>query len=106
MGREARVEFEAKYTAEANYLRLMEIYRRAMEHARARTRMKRIQVKRTPKAPERFRPDKVAIGGVGVSVVNYDTSVRWIEAWAVRRESRMVSICPASGIVTARVDRD
>jgi glycosyltransferase involved in cell wall biosynthesis len=32
MGREARAEYEAKYTAERNYEMLMDIYRRAMEN--------------------------------------------------------------------------
>lgn len=32
MGREARAEFEAKYTAEANYRQLMEIYQLALGH--------------------------------------------------------------------------
>lgn len=30
MGREARAQYEAKYTAERNYPMLMEIYRRAL----------------------------------------------------------------------------
>ena len=37
MGREARREFEAKYTAEANYLQLMNIYRRAVQGQSAAT---------------------------------------------------------------------
>lgn len=36
MGREARREYELKYTAERNYEQLMAIYRMAIEHARVR----------------------------------------------------------------------
>jgi hypothetical protein len=36
MGREARAEYEANYTAERNYEMLMKIYRLAIERARAR----------------------------------------------------------------------
>jgi glycosyltransferase involved in cell wall biosynthesis len=36
MGREARAEFEAKYTAERNYQMLMEVYAAAIAHARGR----------------------------------------------------------------------
>lgn len=36
MGREARLEYEAKYTAERNYLLLMDIYRRAIDEAGVR----------------------------------------------------------------------
>lgn len=36
MGREARREYEEKYTAERNYQQLMEIYRMAIERARSR----------------------------------------------------------------------
>jgi glycosyltransferase involved in cell wall biosynthesis len=36
MGREARAEFEAKYTADMNYRRLMEIYELAVERGRER----------------------------------------------------------------------
>jgi glycosyltransferase involved in cell wall biosynthesis len=35
MRREARAEFEAKYTAEINYLALMEIYGAALERKKA-----------------------------------------------------------------------
>jgi glycosyltransferase involved in cell wall biosynthesis len=38
MGREARREYELKYTAERNYEQLMAIYRMAIERARARRR--------------------------------------------------------------------
>jgi len=37
MGREARREYERKYTAERNYHMLMEIYQKAMERARGRS---------------------------------------------------------------------
>jgi len=106
MGREARAEFERRYTTEADYPRLMAIYEKAIENARATRRRKRILVEPIPEVPERFRPAKVAIGGAGVSVLNCDTAVRWIAAWAERRESRYVCTCPATGVVTAWLDRE
>ncbi|MHC5058933.1 MAG: WecB/TagA/CpsF family glycosyltransferase [Planctomycetota bacterium] len=54
-----------------------------------------------PAAEIPLSPPKVSIAGTGVSVVNYETAVRYIESWAARRESRYVCVCPATGITTA-----
>ncbi len=104
MGREARAEFERKYTAEANYPQLMAIYAKAIEHHRRQAaHRKSFTVPRAVLSPL-ARPPKVSIAGTNVSVVNYESAVKYIEAWAERRESRYVCTCPASGVVTAWLD--
>jgi N-acetylglucosaminyldiphosphoundecaprenol N-acetyl-beta-D-mannosaminyltransferase len=49
-------------------------------------------------------PPKVVIAGTGVSVVNYESTVKYVEHWAARRESRYVCVCPATGVTTAWFD--
>jgi len=101
MGREARAEYEAKYTAEANYPQLMTIYEKAIEYHRRRAAQRRsFTVPRGAPSPL-TRPPKIEIAESGISVVNYESAVKYVEAWAARRESRFVCVCPATGVTTA-----
>jgi exopolysaccharide biosynthesis WecB/TagA/CpsF family protein len=105
MGREARAEFERKYTAEANYPQLMAIYERAIENARGGRRRRRASAGDTP-AVGGDGPPRVNVAGASVSRVSYASAARTIAAWAERQESRYVCITSAHGIVTARGERD
>lgn len=106
MVREARAEFERKYTAEANYPQLMAIYEKAVEHHRRQAaHRKSFTVPRAVPSPL-ARPPNVSIAETNVSVINYESAVKYIEAWAARRESRYVCVCPATGVTTAWLDGD
>jgi len=101
MGREARREFETRYTAEANYPQLMTIYEKAIGHHRRQAAHRRSFTVPRGVPSSLPRPPTVGIAGSDISIVNYDSAVRYIESWAKGRESRYVCVCPATGVTTA-----
>jgi N-acetylglucosaminyldiphosphoundecaprenol N-acetyl-beta-D-mannosaminyltransferase len=112
MGREARREFEVKYTAERNHAMLMDIYAKAMAR-RCTTGFQPVRTGRMPVLPAAAgrpcgaspsRPGTVDVAGVGVSRTSYEDAAARIGAWASRGEARYVAVTSAHGIVTARRD--
>ena len=106
MGEEARADFEENYTAEANYHKLVEIYERAMENARASGRIHRRPSERFPAACSGDRPPKLNIAGTKVSRVSCESATERVGAWAAGHESRYICVSPARGVVTAWYDRE
>jgi len=113
MRQACRKEFEARYTAEANYKQLMEIYALAQSTAaqhEAVGKNSQPTIGRQPQpacaASAISWPRKVDLFGVEVSPTTYDEAVNAAVAAAKRRESSVISCHAAHAIVTAANDPD
>ena len=106
MGREARADFEESYTADANYHKLVDIYERAIENARALGRGRRRPSGRHSTACSDDGPPKLTIAGAKISCVSCESVTERVGAWAARHESRYICVSPARGVVTAWHDRE
>jgi exopolysaccharide biosynthesis WecB/TagA/CpsF family protein len=103
-----RDEFERKYTAEANYGLLIDIYQQAIQTASARQAAvhsaESIAIQRAQPEPSDSGvswPRKVNLFGVQVSPTTYEEVVQTTIAAAARRQSAVVACHAAHAIVTS-----